>query len=196
MKTDREVQELFQAYQKCGAKGRAGMKAKMSRNTASKHINSGSLPSATKVPRTWRTREDAFAGVWEAVERWLRDVPELEAKAMLEHLSGENPEVFQEGQLRTFQRRVREWRAMRAPVSPACAPVSCWPPPVLAHPAPLGCGISESMLDWFANPYSGALRANGRGLLWRQALELESGFFVRHTGVSCCETGDKGSWNR
>ena len=115
MKTDREVQELFQAYQKFGAKGRAGMKAKMSRNTASKYINSGSLPSACKGQRTWRTHEDAFACVWAEVERWLRDVPELEAKALFEHLAGENPAVFQEGQLRTFQRRVREWRAMSGP---------------------------------------------------------------------------------
>lgn len=44
MKSDREVQELFQAYQKCGAKGRAWMKSKMSRNTSSKYINSRSLP--------------------------------------------------------------------------------------------------------------------------------------------------------
>lgn len=40
------------------------------------------------------------------------DSPELEAKAVFEWMCREYPGSYQEGQLRTFQRRVRQWRAL------------------------------------------------------------------------------------
>ena len=45
----------------------------------------------------------------------LEDAPELEAKALFEFLAEERHGRYQEGQLRTFQRRVREWRATEGP---------------------------------------------------------------------------------
>ena len=39
--------------------------AGMSERTA-RHWQSGALPSTAKAPRTWWTREDPFAGVWES----------------------------------------------------------------------------------------------------------------------------------
>ncbi|MBM4355171.1 MAG: IS21 family transposase [Deltaproteobacteria bacterium] len=115
MKTDREVLKLFQAFERCGEKGRAGMKANMSRNTAAKYLKSRKLPSETVHKRTWRTHADAFSEVWPEVEQMLRDLPELEAKAVFEYLVEDRCMRFQEGQLRTFQRRVREWRALHGP---------------------------------------------------------------------------------
>lgn len=113
--TDREVQKLFQAYERIGEKGRAGMKAKMSRNTAARYLKAGKLPSEMVRERDWRTHADAFAAVWPEVELLLRDLPELEAKAVFEYLVEDQGHAFQEGQLRTFQRRVREWRALQGP---------------------------------------------------------------------------------
>lgn len=61
-------------------------------------------------PRWWRTRFDPFEEVWHEVEGWLQDAPERTAKAMFEELQQRYPGRFSDGQVRTLQRRVREWR--------------------------------------------------------------------------------------
>jgi transposase len=65
--------------------------------------------------RDWRTREDPFKADWPLVVAMLRDAPELEGKALFEWLCEQPRRVYDEGQLRTFQRRVREWRASEGP---------------------------------------------------------------------------------
>jgi len=92
----------------------AAMRAGMHRNTARKYM-SGSLPSECREERNWRTREDPFAEDWPAMVRMLEDAPELEAKALFEHLQELRPGRYQDGHLRTFQRRVKRWRATRGP---------------------------------------------------------------------------------
>ena len=61
-------------------------------------------------PRTWRTREDPFKDVWPEVLGWLQNEPEATAKELFERLRQGHPGGFQSSQLRTLQRRVREWR--------------------------------------------------------------------------------------
>ena len=61
-------------------------------------------------PHTWRTRADPFKNVWPEVLRWLQDEPGTTAKELSERLQQDHPGDFQPGQLRTLQRRVREWR--------------------------------------------------------------------------------------
>ncbi len=78
-------------------------------------MESGKLPSEMKGLRTWRTREDPFAEDWLEVKERLGAAPELEAKVLFEDLCERHPGRYQEGQLRTFQRRVREWRALSGP---------------------------------------------------------------------------------
>ncbi len=68
-----------------------------------------------KAPHTWRTRPDPFEKHWAEVEAMLSEAPELEAKALFEWLCERHGGVYREGQLRTFQRRVRRWRALRGP---------------------------------------------------------------------------------
>ena len=41
--------------------------------------------------------------------------PGLEAKTLFEHLQRKYPGRFQDGQLRTLQRRVKTWRALEGP---------------------------------------------------------------------------------
>jgi len=65
-------------------------------------------------PRTWRTHEDAFEGVWCEVLGWLQKEPDATAKSLLERLEEHYPERFDRRQLRTFQRRVKEWRHIMA----------------------------------------------------------------------------------
>jgi hypothetical protein len=65
-------------------------------------------------PRAWRTRKDPFEGVWPAILLWLQAEPEVTATSLLERLHQQYPGRFPDGQLRTLQRRIREWRRVMA----------------------------------------------------------------------------------
>ena len=78
----------------------------------------GRLPSEQKKLRTWRTRADPFAEVWtEEIEPLLSKDADgaLEATTVLEWLEERHPGRFSEAQLRTLQRRLRDWRALHGP---------------------------------------------------------------------------------
>jgi hypothetical protein len=64
-----------------------------------------------KGPRTYRTRPDPFADVWNEVSEWLAANPERTAKSLFVELQRRYPGQFGDVQLRTLQRRVQEWRA-------------------------------------------------------------------------------------
>lgn len=67
--------------------------------------------STTHTVRTWRTRADPFASIWDEVRQRLEVAPERTAKAVFLELQQECPGRYPDGQLRTLQRRVKEWRA-------------------------------------------------------------------------------------
>jgi len=113
--TDAQVRKLMEEMSRHGKIGKASMKAGMDRKTGRKYIKSGKLPSEMRRSHTWRTRADPFEEDWPEVVKRLDDAQELEAKALFEHLLEQKPDRYQEGQLRTFQRRVRQWRAMEGP---------------------------------------------------------------------------------
>lgn len=78
----------------------------------------GPLPSEKKRPRTWKTRPDPFASVWSAVIIPLLEADEkrvLEARTIIGELERLHPGEFGEPQLRTLQRRMRDWRAIHGP---------------------------------------------------------------------------------
>ena len=78
----------------------------------------GPLPSQSKESRTWRTRLDPFAEVWQAqIEPLLAaDAKgELQATTILAELQLRHPGHFDPGQLRTLQRQVGHWRALYGP---------------------------------------------------------------------------------
>lgn len=62
------------------------------------------------VAHTWRTRVDPFAEVWGQIRLQLQMDPGQTAKQLFEGLQKQHPDQFPAGQLRTLQRRVREWR--------------------------------------------------------------------------------------
>lgn len=113
--TDQQVRKLLMEYQKTGVIEVAAMKAGMNRKTASGYIKSGEMPSDRRTERTWRTKPDPFEGVWPEIETKLEAAPELEAKALFEWLTEQHPGMFQEGQVRTLQRRVQQWRVLHGP---------------------------------------------------------------------------------
>ncbi|MEK7839071.1 MAG: IS21 family transposase [candidate division NC10 bacterium] len=113
--TDAQVRKLMDEMGKHGQVGTAGLRAGMSPNTARKYIRAGRLPSELKQPRDWRTRDDPFEADWAELRARLADAPELETKALFEDLLRRKPDGYAPGQLRTLQRRVKQWRAREGP---------------------------------------------------------------------------------
>jgi hypothetical protein len=100
---------------KHGKIGRASMMAGMDRKTGRKYVVLGKTPSQVEKKREWRTREDPFEEDWPEISKMLTDAPGLEAKALFEWLLKERRGKYEPGQVRTFQRRVKQWRAMEGP---------------------------------------------------------------------------------
>jgi hypothetical protein len=63
-----------------------------------------------KKPRWWRTRKDPFELVWDEISGWLEHNPERTAKSLLLELQCRYPGKYSDGQLRSLQRRVKDWR--------------------------------------------------------------------------------------
>jgi len=117
MVTDAQVrllrQKMIEGKTLEAASAAAGMSVRTGRTW-----KTGPLPSKTKQARDWRTRVDPFADVWE------RDVVPLlaaDARGVLDGttlmavLDERYPGRFAAGQLRTLQRRLRDWRAEQGP---------------------------------------------------------------------------------
>lgn len=64
-----------------------------------------------KGPRTYRTRKDPFAAVWDEVCQWLTAQPERNGRTVFDELQQRYPGQFADGQLRTLQRHIQLWRA-------------------------------------------------------------------------------------
>jgi TolA-binding protein len=77
--------------------------------------------------RWWRTRTDPFAEVWEEVEQELEKAPYSNAKTLFEKFQKRYPGKFLDGQLRTFQRRVKDWRVRQANMQPSVEALSSNP---------------------------------------------------------------------
>ncbi len=111
--TDTQVRIIMRERSKGKTQEQAAAKANLnSRKTVRKYERLGKLPSEMKKPREYRTRKDAFEDDSPEIERMLEKAPGLEAKILFEWLCERYPEKYQEGQLRTFQRRVSTWRAL------------------------------------------------------------------------------------
>ena len=127
MVTDRQVRLLMELDGKGEAKETSAAKAGMDEKTARKYRRLGRLPSQVKAPHLWRTREDPFTDIWDKAREILALLPGLEAKTLFEYLQREQPGRFADGQLRTFQRRVKQWRALEGPMKEVCFPQIHYP---------------------------------------------------------------------
>ena len=111
--TDAQVRIIMREREKGRTQEQAAARANLSsRKTVAKYEWLGSLPSEVAQPRRYRTRADPFGEDLPTVETMLERAPGLEAKAVFVWLCEQHPERYQPGQLRTFQRRVRMWRAL------------------------------------------------------------------------------------
>ena len=118
MVTDQQVvllrKKLMKGKTLTAAAAAAGMSERSGRNW-----REGKLPSDKKKQRRrWRTRPDPFEDVWtETIEPLLQIDKDsvLQATTILEWLNRNNPGRFKATQLRTLQRRIRDWRALNGP---------------------------------------------------------------------------------
>jgi hypothetical protein len=83
--------------------------------TARKYPGAKRTPSEMKPVRHWKTHPDCFEEVWPALREQLQAHPGLEAKTLFAALQRQYPECFADGQLRTLQQRVKQWRALEGP---------------------------------------------------------------------------------
>jgi len=98
-----------------GRIGLAAMRAGLDPKTARKYTSLGKLPSEVPMERDWRTRQDPFEDDWPMITGMLKDAPELEGKALFEWFLEQSDGKYHPGQLRTFQRRTKDWRAQHGP---------------------------------------------------------------------------------
>lgn len=119
MITDNQVRKLMKYLQDGMTLALSSAKAGMDEKTGRKYRDLEELPSVIKARRvrTWRTRRDSFEEVWEMVKSFLKNNPGLEAKTLFEHLQRQYPGRYADGQIRTFQRMVKRWRATKGPGS-------------------------------------------------------------------------------
>ncbi len=81
-----------------------------------RRIEKGTIQSGNPQNRSWRTRIDPFEMVWESevvpmLTKDLRFTP----ITLFEWLQKQHPGEYPDSKLRTFQRRVREWKALYGP---------------------------------------------------------------------------------
>ena len=117
MVTDAQVRRLREKRMDGKTLAAAAAAAGMCERTA-RRWQTGPLPSASTPSRTYRTRPDPFAEIWasEIVPRLAADTDRrLQALTLFEWVRDRHPGRFPLGQLRTLQRRVRDWRAQHGP---------------------------------------------------------------------------------
>lgn len=111
--TDAQMRLVMKERSAGKTQEQAAVKANLrSRKTVQKYEQLGELPSDLKQPRSYRTRSDPFEKDWAEVEKKLKEAPELEAKTLFEWLCERDGVPYQEGQLRTLQRRISNWRVL------------------------------------------------------------------------------------
>jgi len=151
MITSQQRARLVTEFQRTGSIGMSALKSGMDRKTARKYLQNPQRLSQPRPARDWRTRADPLAVIWREAEPRLRAAPELEAKALFEHLLMIRPEQVQVEQLRTFQRRVRQWRLEHGPTPEVIFPQRHSPGEVMqvdwTHAKELAVSIAGHPLD-------------------------------------------------
>ncbi len=142
---------LVTEFQRTGSIGMSALKSGMDRKTARKYLRHPERWGEPRPARDWRTRGDPLAAIWQEAEPRLRVAPELEAKALFEHLLMLRPEQLRETQLRTFQRRVRQWKLEHGPAPEVIFPQTHRPGEVMqldwTHAKELAISIAGHPLD-------------------------------------------------
>jgi hypothetical protein len=115
MKTDREVKNMKEERNNGKTIKQSAAAGNMCEKTARKYLQAGKLPSQTAKQREYRTHPDVFNEVWDSLVPYLKNNERIEGKTLFEYLQNENPGKYQDGQLRSFQRKIKNWKATQGP---------------------------------------------------------------------------------
>jgi transposase len=107
--TNEQVKLLMKKLKKYNQET-AAAKAGMDVKTARKYIKSQRLPSEMKATYK-RTQPSVFAAHWDEISKMLEVSPGLQAKTLMSYLLRQYPTHYKQGQLRTLQRHLHDWRA-------------------------------------------------------------------------------------
>lgn len=140
MVTDEQVRMLMSLINKETSLAVSAAKAGMTEKTARKYRDLEQLPSQIAPQHAWRTRQDPFEDDWPWLQSQLEINPGLEAKTLFEAMQRDCPGKYQDGQLRTLQRRIKIWRATKGPAQEVFFPQ-------VHHPGILGASDFTHMSD-------------------------------------------------
>ncbi len=104
----KQVIKLMKEIQK-GTLEKASLKVGVSQKTARKYIKQKRLPNQQK--KASPCHPNPFEAHWDKVTGMLETSPELEAQTILSYLAEMYPEHYRLNQIRSLQRRLRDWRA-------------------------------------------------------------------------------------
>lgn len=151
MVTDQQVRRLLMLINSEKRQATAAVKAGMDVKTARKYLTSGKLPSQCKTAHNWRTRQDPFQDTWLEIKNMISANPGLEAKTVFEYLKLKYPKEYADGQLRTLQRRIKQWRAQEGPSKEVFFPQVHYPGELCAsdftHMSKLGVTIRGEVFN-------------------------------------------------
>lgn len=112
--TNNQIRLFMQSKERGKSVAVAAAQAGFSERSAY-NIANRSFETASRK-RTWKTRSDPFEAVWKSeLVPLLEASPKLEARTLLDMLQRQYPDQYPEKQLRTLQRRIRQWKAVSGP---------------------------------------------------------------------------------
>lgn len=151
MVTDKQVRKLMEQMQQGKSLSESAIKAGIDEKTARKYLLLRKLPSECRSEHNWRTRIDPFEDVWDEIKKQLNLSPGLQAKTIFDDLVRRYPGRYSDGQLRTLQRKVKEWRAIEGPAKEVFFPQEHHPGDLcesdFSHMDALGVTIQRERFD-------------------------------------------------
>jgi hypothetical protein len=118
--TNRQVALYMDARRIGRNQAKSAASADISPRTA-RRLDGAGRPA--RPPRDYRTRKDPFVDIWpKEIEPLLQRDSKLRAVTLFADLQRRHVGKFKDGQLRTLERRIRQWRAVAGPSRPVMFP--------------------------------------------------------------------------
>jgi hypothetical protein len=111
--SDQQVKKLWRFFDNGESISSASLKAGLHEKTGSKYLKLRTLPSKCNNQRSWRTRQDPFIGNWDEIKEKIKKDPKIPATVIFKDLQRQKPGFYNDGQLRTLQRKVKAWKRQK-----------------------------------------------------------------------------------
>ena len=115
MITNNQIRRLREYMAKTNNLTKSADRVGIDPKTARKYLKTIKTPEELQKIHTWKTRKNPFEDIWPKIEGRIELNPGLEAKTLFEYYQKKYPGRFQDGQLRTLQRKIKKWRVLKGP---------------------------------------------------------------------------------